>query len=100
MKVVGCDSHPNLQQVAAFDPETGELTELVRKPSGKTSCARVPLGILTPWQCLHTNRGGHPVFWEYPNLDDHLNPIHFPSHRTKRRDFLWKSARKRILRVL
>jgi transposase len=28
MKIVGCDFHPNWQQVAVFDPETGELAEL------------------------------------------------------------------------
>jgi len=27
MKIVGCDFHPAWQQVAVFDPETGELTE-------------------------------------------------------------------------
>lgn len=27
MKIVGCDFHPSWQQVAVFDPETGELTE-------------------------------------------------------------------------
>ena len=27
MKIVGCDFHPRWQQVAVFDPETGELTE-------------------------------------------------------------------------
>jgi len=27
MKIVGCDFHPHWQQVAVFDPETGELTE-------------------------------------------------------------------------
>ena len=28
MKIVGCDFHPAWQQVAVFDPETGEITEL------------------------------------------------------------------------
>ena len=28
MKIVGCDFHPSWQQVAVFDPKTGELTEL------------------------------------------------------------------------
>jgi hypothetical protein len=28
MKIVGCDFHPSWQQVAVFDPNTGELTEL------------------------------------------------------------------------
>jgi hypothetical protein len=28
MKIVGCDFHPSWQQVAVFDPETGELTGL------------------------------------------------------------------------
>ena len=27
MKIVGCDFHPAWQQVAVFDPETGEITE-------------------------------------------------------------------------
>lgn len=27
MKIVGCDFHPSWQQVAVFDPETGEFTE-------------------------------------------------------------------------
>jgi transposase len=27
MKIIGCDFHPSWQQVAVFDPETGELTE-------------------------------------------------------------------------
>ena len=27
MQIVGCDFHPSWQQVAVFDPETGELTE-------------------------------------------------------------------------
>jgi len=28
MKIVGCDFHPSWQQVAVFDPETGEIAEL------------------------------------------------------------------------
>jgi transposase len=28
MQIVGCDFHPSWQQVAVFDPETGEITEL------------------------------------------------------------------------
>jgi transposase len=28
MKIVGCDFHPSWQQVAIFDPETGEIVEL------------------------------------------------------------------------
>jgi transposase len=28
MKIVGCDFHPSWQQVAVFDPETGEIIEL------------------------------------------------------------------------
>jgi transposase len=28
MKIVGCDFHPSWQQVAIFDPESGEITEL------------------------------------------------------------------------
>jgi transposase len=28
MKIVGCDFHPSWQQVAIFDPETGEIAEL------------------------------------------------------------------------
>jgi transposase len=28
MKIVGCDFHPSWQQVAFFDPETGEIAEL------------------------------------------------------------------------
>jgi transposase len=28
MKIVGCDFHPSWQQVAVFDPETGEIGEL------------------------------------------------------------------------
>jgi transposase len=28
MKIVGCDFHPRWQQVAVFDPETGEIAEL------------------------------------------------------------------------
>jgi len=28
MKIVGCDFHPSWQQVAVFDPETGEVAEL------------------------------------------------------------------------
>jgi len=27
MKIVGCDFHPSWQQVAVFDPETGEVEE-------------------------------------------------------------------------
>jgi transposase len=27
MKIVGCDFHPSWQQVAVFDPETGEIVE-------------------------------------------------------------------------
>lgn len=27
MKIVGCDFHPSWQQIAVFDPETGEITE-------------------------------------------------------------------------
>lgn len=27
MKIVGCDFHPSWQQVAVFDPETGEIAE-------------------------------------------------------------------------
>jgi transposase len=28
MKIVGCDFHPSWQQVAVFDPQTGEMAEL------------------------------------------------------------------------
>ena len=27
MTIVGCDFHPSWQQIAVFDPETGEITE-------------------------------------------------------------------------
>src|SRR5256714_13812199 len=28
MKIIGCDFHPSFQQIAMFDSETGEITEL------------------------------------------------------------------------
>lgn len=64
MKVVGCDFHPSWQQVAVFDPETGEIAELklvngmVRRNSfiASWSRRRRDMHFLLVWSAAWTGR--------------------------------------------